>query len=274
VEAAAARALTDEPEVRAAGGVVARGEPGRVEILLVHRPKYDDWSLPKGKARPGELDEDCALREVLEETGLDCEPRFELPSTRYRDRNDREKRVRYWAMRVRDGRFEPHEEVDEIAWLAPSEARRRLSWRRDEAVVLALGHDGSRPLLLVRHASAGERGAWDGDDRLRPLDAKGRRQAARLVDVLAGHRVERVCSSPYLRCMQTVEPLGLPVEPREELAEGAGLAALAEVAAEGPGAICVHGDVLEALLGEVPPKGSVTLVGPGLRPLATIPPPG
>jgi ADP-ribose pyrophosphatase YjhB (NUDIX family) len=239
----------------------------------VHRPKYDDWSLPKGKARPGERDEDCALREVLEETGLACELRFELPSTRYRDRNDRDKRVRYWAMRVREGRFEPHEEVDAIAWLPPAEAWRHLSWRRDQAVLLALGHDGSRRLLLVRHASAGDRDGWVGDDRLRPLDERGRRQAERLVEVLAGHTIERVCSSPYLRCVQTVEPLGLPVEPREELAEGAGVPALAEVAAEGSGVLCVHGDVLEGLLGHAPPKGSVTLVGPGLRRIATIPPP-
>jgi 8-oxo-(d)GTP phosphatase len=252
---------------------VARGEQDAVEIVLVHRPKYDDWSLPKGKALPGEADEDCALREVLEETGLRCDLRFELPSTRYRDASDRDKRVRYWAMRPRSGSFEPHDEIDEIAWLPPREARARLSWDRDVAVVRAFGYDGSRPLLLVRHASAGERGEWTGDDRLRPLDERGRLQAERLAEVLAGHRIERVCSSPYLRCVQTVAPLGVPVEPRDELAEGAGLDALAAVASEGPGVLCLHGDVLEELLGSGPRKGSVTLVEPDLRPVATIPPP-
>jgi 8-oxo-(d)GTP phosphatase len=273
LEAAPARALKDEPEVRAAGGVVARGDPDAVEILLVHRPKYDDWSLPKGKALPDESDEDCAVREVLEETGLRCERRFELPSTRYRDSAGRDKRARYWAMRVHSGRFEPHEEVDEVAWLPPREARSRLSWERDEAVLRAFGYDGGRPLLLVRHASAGERDEWSGDDRLRPLDERGRRQARRLVELLAGHRIERVVSSPYLRCVQTVEPLGLPVEAREELAEGAGLDAFAKVAAESPGVLCLHGDVLVELVGASVRKGSVTLVEHDLRPVATIPPP-
>jgi len=271
VEAAAGRALSDEPEVRAAGGIVVRDG---VEIALVHRPKYDDWSLPKGKAKPGETDEDCALREVREETGLHCKLRFELPSTRYRDSLGRDKRVRYWAMQPVGGAFEPHDEVDELVWLPPREARRRLSWERDDSVVRAFGHDGSRPVLLVRHASAGDRESWASDDRLRPLDERGRQQAKRLVEVLAGHPIERVCSSPYLRCVQTVEPLGPAVDLREELAEGAGLAAVASVAAEGPGVLCVHGDVLEELLGETPAKGSTTLVDEGLRPIATIPPPG
>jgi 8-oxo-dGTP diphosphatase len=240
--------------------------------VLVHRPKYDDWSLPKGKALPGESDEECAVREVLEETGLACELRFELPSTRYVDSQGRGKRVRYWAMRPVSGRFEPHDEVDELVWLAPAEARKLLSWERDEAVVRAFGYDGSHPLLLVRHVSAGGRDAWERDDRLRPLDERGRLQAERLVEVLAGHRIARVCSSPYARCVQTVEPLGLPVEEREELAEGAGAAALAAVAGEGPGLLCVHGDVLEELFGGGRPKGSVTLVDGELRPVATIPP--
>jgi len=137
VEAAAGRALSDEPEVRAAGGIVVRDG---VEIALVHRPKYDDWSLPKGKAKPGETDEDCALREVREETGLHCKLRFELPSTRYRDSLGRDKRVRYWAMQPVGGAFEPHDEVDELVWLPPREARRRLSWERDDPVVRAFGH--------------------------------------------------------------------------------------------------------------------------------------
>jgi 8-oxo-dGTP pyrophosphatase MutT (NUDIX family) len=273
VEAAAASALSDEPEVRAAGGVVSREGHREVEVVLVHRPKYDDWSLPKGKAKAGESDEDCALREVWEETGLHCEIHYRLPSTRYRDSLGRDKRVRYFAMRVRGGEFEPHDEVDELLWLPPREARARLSWERDEPVLRAFGYDGGRPLLLVRHASAGNRDAWQGDDRLRPLDAAGRVQAERLVEVLAGHRLERVCSSPYLRCVQTVEPLGLPVQPRDELAEGADLTALARVAAEGTGVLCVHGDVLEELLGEMPAKGSTTLVDDGVRPVATIPPP-
>ena len=123
--------------VRAAGGVVHREGPTGPEVLLVHRPKYDDWSFPKGKAEPGESDEDCALREVEEETGLRCELERELPSTRYRDARDRPKVVRYWAMHAVSGEFRPHEEVDEIRWLAPDEAAAQLSWERDLEVLRA-----------------------------------------------------------------------------------------------------------------------------------------
>jgi 8-oxo-dGTP diphosphatase len=240
---------------------------------LVHRPRYDDWTFPKGKLVDGEDEEDAALREVEEETGLVCTLGREIASTRYRDSRGRPKLVTYYLMRPRGGSFAPHEEVDEIAWLPPREARARVSWERDEAVLRAFGYDGTRPLLLVRHASAGERDEWRADDRLRPLDERGRRQADRLVEVLAGHRIERVVSSPYVRCVESVEPLGLPVESREELAEGAGVEALAAIAREGPGVLCLHGDVLAELLGAAPKKGSATLVEPDLRPVATIPPP-
>ena len=113
--------------VRAAGGVVVRD--GRV--LLVHRPKYDDWTLPKGKVEPGESDEECALREVEEETGLRCELDEELDSTSYVDSRGRPKVVRYWRMHVTGGEFAPHGEVDEIVWATSDEARDLLSYARD-----------------------------------------------------------------------------------------------------------------------------------------------
>jgi 8-oxo-dGTP diphosphatase len=113
--------------VRAAGGLVVRDG----KVLLVHRPKYDDWTFPKGKCDPGESDEDCALREVEEETGLRCELMEELGSTTYRDARDRPKVVRYWRMRALDGAFTPHDEVDEIRWEAPEDAASLLSWDRD-----------------------------------------------------------------------------------------------------------------------------------------------
>ena len=113
--------------VRAAGGLVVRD--GRV--LLVHRPKYDDWSFPKGKCDDGETDEACALREVEEETGLRCELLDEIGQTSYRDAKERPKVVRYWRMRALDGEFEPHDEVDEIRWETPARAADVLSWSRD-----------------------------------------------------------------------------------------------------------------------------------------------
>jgi 8-oxo-dGTP diphosphatase len=113
--------------VRAAGGLVVR--EGRV--LLVHRPKYEDWSFPKGKCADGESDESCALREVEEETGFRCELLEELGETSYRDGKGRSKTVRYWRMRPLAGEFMPHEEVDEIRWETPESAARILSWSRD-----------------------------------------------------------------------------------------------------------------------------------------------
>jgi 8-oxo-dGTP pyrophosphatase MutT (NUDIX family) len=121
--------------VRAAGGVVERD--GRV--LLVHRPRYDDWTFPKGKALLDESDEATALREVEEETGLRCELGDELPATSYVDSKGRPKRVRYWRMRPVEGEFAPHDEVDEIAWLPPAEAAERLTYVRDLTLLDALG---------------------------------------------------------------------------------------------------------------------------------------
>ena len=120
-----------ETLVRAAGGVVVRG----ARVLLVHRPRYDDWTFPKGKADPGESDEDCALREVWEETGLRCELGAELPSTRYEDSQGRPKRVRWWRMTPVVGAFTPTDEVDEIRWLTREEAAELLSYDRDQTVL-------------------------------------------------------------------------------------------------------------------------------------------
>jgi 8-oxo-dGTP diphosphatase len=126
--------------VRAAGGVVLRTvDNGEPEVLLVHRPKYDDWSLPKGKRdHPDEPDEDCALREVEEETGLRCRLGTELPSRSYRDRHGKPKVVRYWSMEpvnAGDSVFTPDDEVDEIRWVTRDEARRLLTYPDDAEIV-------------------------------------------------------------------------------------------------------------------------------------------
>ena len=137
------------PEVRAAGGVVVRTGPDGPEVLVVHRPRYDDWSFPKGKQDPGETDEQTALREVAEETGLVCRLGAPLPDVRYRDHHDRPKLVRYWVMHpTADPGFVPNDEVDEVRWCPPAVAATLLTYDHDRALVRRLPVDravGSRP---------------------------------------------------------------------------------------------------------------------------------
>jgi 8-oxo-dGTP pyrophosphatase MutT (NUDIX family) len=124
--------------IRAAGGLVVRERGGRVEVLVVHRSAHGDWTFPKGKAKPGEADEACALREVEEETGLRCELERELPSVEYVDAQGRPKRVRYWRMRPLQDRIELVREVDDARWVSLSEARSLLSYARDVALLDSL----------------------------------------------------------------------------------------------------------------------------------------
>ncbi|MCU0311055.1 MAG: NUDIX hydrolase [Acidimicrobiales bacterium] len=124
-----------EPEVRAAGGVVWRVAAAGPEVVLVHRPKYRDWTFPKGKLDPGETDEQAALREVREETGLECVLGRELPTVTYRDAKGRHKQVRYWEMTVAAGTFTANDEVDEMDWCPLDGARRRLTYDHDAEVL-------------------------------------------------------------------------------------------------------------------------------------------
>jgi 8-oxo-dGTP diphosphatase len=124
-----------DDEVKAAGGVVWRGSDDAIEIALVHRPRYDDWSLPKGKLDPGESFEEAALREVEEETGMRCRLGRELGETRYTDHRGRPKIVRYWAMGDCDGQFVPNREVDELRWVPIDDAKQMLSYDFDRDLV-------------------------------------------------------------------------------------------------------------------------------------------
>jgi 8-oxo-dGTP pyrophosphatase MutT (NUDIX family) len=126
---------SENPDVRAAGGVLLRAAGEGVEVAVIHRPKYEDWSLPKGKLDAGEGFEQAALREVEEETGMRAEPSIELSSVSYRDRKGRTKLVRYWLMRPLEGEFAPGSEVDELRWLDPDAATEQLSYQHDADLV-------------------------------------------------------------------------------------------------------------------------------------------
>jgi 8-oxo-dGTP diphosphatase len=128
--------VTDVSVVRAAGGVVCRtSRSGETEIAIIHRPAYDDWTLPKGKVEPDESPQECALREVREETGLKCELVRAIGCTAYVDRRGRDKVACYWVMEVRSGRFKPGIEVDRLLWLSLDDAVERLTYGRDKTLL-------------------------------------------------------------------------------------------------------------------------------------------
>ncbi|GAA2283936.1 NUDIX hydrolase [Nonomuraea roseoviolacea subsp. roseoviolacea] len=245
--------MTTDGGLRAAGAVVWRGDPAAPEVAVVHRPRYDDWTFPKGKLKPGEHPVAAALREVREETCLTVVLGRALPTVHYLI-GGRVKRVDYWTARVVEQEvFEPGDEVDELRWVPVAEARSLLTYEWDTGLpgALTAAPLDTTPLVLIRHATAGSRREWDGDDALRPLDAGGRAQAAALAGVLAAYRPEELLSSPSLRCVQTVEPYGAParLEPllSEEGQDREKTAALV-AALRGPAAVCSHGKVLPELL--------------------------
>jgi 8-oxo-dGTP diphosphatase len=256
--------MNAESVIRAAGGIVLRGEGDGLEVALVHRPKYDDWSLPKGKLLDGEPEEVAALREVREETGLRCRLRDPAGAVTYVDRKGRPKVVRYWTMTAVAGRFRPTDEVDELRWVSIGEADALLSYPHDRDLLRSVvGTRTGAPLYVVRHAKAGSRHSWPHRDEERPITRRGRRQAARLVDRFEGLELGRVLSSPLLRCVQTIEPLararGLPVETADELAEGVDVsvaAAFVRRLPDVPTAICGHGREIQALVASFEAAGA------------------
>ena len=260
------------PDVVAAGAVLWRPKPGtevapggpvggELEIALVHRPRYDDWSLPKGKLERGENPLAAAVREVGEETGISAALGTRLGESHYRVPQG-EKVVHYWSARAGTGEFEPNSEVDELRWVNPGSADELLSYERDREVLdrfLKLGPP-PRMVLLVRHAKAGNRYEWPGDDDLRPLTGKGRDQADTLGKLLSLFSPARAYAAPPVRCPQTIQPLadrlGLDIRPEPLLGEEAywkdpeaGLARFVALA-DGPDVpvVCSQGGVIPDLV--------------------------
>jgi 8-oxo-(d)GTP phosphatase len=219
--------------IRAAGGVVWRpatdhASNAAIEVAIVHRPRYDDWSLPKGKLGAGETLLEGALREVFEETGYRARPGRALGDVRYMKNSNgqpREKVVHYWAMEAVGGAFTPSREVDELLWLSPEGAHALMTRQTDRDILdrFAAGPVRTGTVLLVRHASAGDKEAWEGDDDLRPLDEIGREQAEELVRLLSRFEVMKLVSADNLRCVQTLKPIadsiGLEIEEDPVLSE-------------------------------------------------------
>ncbi|MGH3614657.1 MAG: NUDIX hydrolase [Pseudonocardia sp.] len=263
----------DHADILAAGAVLwrvgsdddATGGLGHgVQVALVHRPRYDDWTLPKGKLHRGESMPAAAIREVAEETGFATRLGSALGEVSYAVAEGT-KLVRFWVAQALGGRFVPNAEVDEMRWVDLTVAADMLSYQRDLEVLRRFTAIGtpSATVLIVRHAKAGSRRQWDGDDDLRPLSRTGREQAQRVAELLPLFGPDRIVSAPPIRCRATVTPLaeqlGMHVTDEPLLSEdgyrldpAAGLDRLHELVAQpGVTVVCSQGGVISDLVGKL-----------------------
>jgi phosphohistidine phosphatase SixA/8-oxo-dGTP pyrophosphatase MutT (NUDIX family) len=256
--------MADKNVILAAGAVAWRQGPSALEVLLAHRQKYDDWTLPKGKREPGEHLTLNAVREVREETGATVTLGRRLRGTRYPYRSGT-KEVDYWAGRIvadQSGAV-PNDEVDQVQWLPVSEAIELVTYDHDASVLRDFDRKPADtvPLIVVRHASAGSKKDWPGEDNDRPLDPPGGLDAQRLAELLTcfAPGPARVLSSSALRCVDTVRPYatlaaaGVEVSDALHITAGAGLRAplIHDLVADGkPAVLCAHRENVSAIVAE------------------------
>ncbi|HEY0248077.1 MAG TPA: NUDIX domain-containing protein [Gryllotalpicola sp.] len=231
--------------VLAAGAVCWRVVDGQIRVLVIHRPHYDDLTLPKGKLDPGETLPQTAVREVREETGLGIALGLPLSQTRYRIASGREKIVHYWTAEVTDaalkaGRFKPNAEVDAVHWMPLEKAKVALSYEHDSQLLeefqrLHESAGGSTfGIIVLRHAKALARSEWGGADATRPLASRGVLQAQRIVPTVRAWRPRRLITSPAVRCESTVTPLSRSVDRKLRYEPGISQDAWEDGAAEVP----------------------------------------
>lgn len=260
--------------VFAAGAVVWRLVEDKLRILLIHRTKYRDVTLPKGKVDPGEMLAQTAVREVREETGIKVTLGVPVGVSRYWMRPKRQKVVHYWAAEatdeaIRASSFVPNGEISGVEWVSLKKARSRLSYPVDVEILdnfARLVDDGvlhTFPLIALRHAKAVGRDGWEGADAERPLTDRGQRQAAAIVAPLRAFGVRRIVSSDALRCRQTVAPLekklGRTARVTAKISQDAwengteGIRAVVgrRVRARKAAVLCSHGPVLPGILSEL-----------------------
>ena len=197
--------------IRAAGALLWREVDSRnLEIALIHRPRYDDWSLPKGKIEGGETALQCAYREVFEETGIKASLTRQLGTVEYEESGEL-KRVIFWSAHcsLDTGTFVVNEEVDELVWFTPEDALVKATHDSDRQIIDNFQAQEPRTdtLIILRHTKALERGDWDEADSERTLDEVGFDQAQLLIKHLEPFAIDEVYTSNFTRCVQTVTPL-------------------------------------------------------------------
>lgn len=271
---APARGKWTDKAVYAAGAVVWRIVEGKLRILLIHRTKYRDVTLPKGKVDPGEMLAETAVREVHEETGISVSLGVPVGVSRYHLPSSKQKVVHYWAAEatddaIRASSFVPNREIAAIEWVSVKKARARLSYPVDQEIIdffANLVDDGvlrTFPIVALRHAKALARSEWDGPDAARPLTERGEKQAQSIVGPLRAFGVRKIVTSDAVRCVETVAPLAWtlgrkPVQ-TAKLSQDAwedGSADLRSVIGRRvrsgkPAVLCSHGPVLPALVSEI-----------------------